>query len=128
MGGVQHEIPALFRRIVLSKLQEIECSQSLQINDVNAIDYRKKRGDSLTDHVDDRQKHLEPIANLSVTGSCYMTFQSTRDKDKPAIKVLLQPGTLQILTGKARYDYTHGIRNQDLISDRRVSLTLRQTR
>ena len=125
---VRNDIPTVFRRVLLPRLKLIEACHSLEINDVNAIDYRKSLGDSLTDHVDDRQKHLEPIVNLSVTGSCQMTFHSTRNPSLPPTKVLLRPGTLQVLTGKARYDYTHGIRNADFLSDRRVSLTLRQTR
>ena len=42
-------------------------------------------------------------------------------------RVLLKRRCLQVLTGKARYDYSHGIRNVDLFSDRRVSLTMRES-
>ena len=42
-------------------------------------------------------------------------------------KVHLPHRCLQVLTGKARYEFSHGIDNCDLLSDRRVSLTMRET-
>lgn len=126
--AVKNPIPSIIRTLVLPKFDQIFVCRGIEMNDVNAIDYHRDGGDYLRDHVDDRQKHLEPIANLSIAGSCYMTFQNTRDPKQPAKKVLLPPGTLQVLTGKARYDYSHGIRNSDLQTKRRVSLTLRYTR
>jgi alkylated DNA repair dioxygenase AlkB len=105
-------------------------------NDVNAIEYRRDQGHSLAAHVDDRQKHTEVIANLSLAGDCFMTYALERG---PARKkkghqwqdeylVGLPRRTLQILTGSARYDYRHGIANTDLASERRISITLRETR
>jgi alkylated DNA repair dioxygenase AlkB len=96
-------------------------------NEINAIEYRKVLGHSLVSHVDDRQKHKEPIANLSLAGDCYMTYTNVKDQTVRAKKVLLPRRTLQVLTGRARYDYAHGIANADLLSDRRVSLTMRET-
>ncbi|CAB9502632.1 Alkylated DNA repair protein alkB homolog 8 [Seminavis robusta] len=102
-------------------------------NEANAIDYRRAKGHYLRNHVDNRQLSKEPIANLSLAGDCYMTFinEKQRRKDKNATtttsRVLLKRRCLQILTGEARYDYSHGIRHQDLLSDRRVSLTMRES-
>jgi len=99
-------------------------------NEANAIDYRRAAGDYLKSHVDDRQLSKEPIANISLAGDCYMTFRLEKQKypvlaeDK---RVLLKRRTLQILTGSARYDYSHGIRNEDLFSDRRISVTMRDS-
>ena len=42
-------------------------------------------------------------------------------------KVLLKQGTLQLLTGRSRYDYSHGIRNEDFLHETRVSITLRES-
>jgi hypothetical protein len=47
---------------------------------------------------------------------------------KDTYRVHLPRRTLQILTGRARYDYRHGIHNSDLSSERRISITLRETR
>lgn len=115
-------------------------------NDVNAIEYRRDEGHSLAAHVDDRQKHTEMIANLSLAGDCLMTYSreprtgskkghsaklpdppaSVKDQDEYCVR--LPRRTLQLLSGIARYEYRHGIANADLMSERRVSITLRETR
>lgn len=43
-------------------------------NDVNAIEYKRDNGHFLSAHIDDRRKHTEPIANLSLAGDCYMEY------------------------------------------------------
>lgn len=124
-----------------SRFQTARCSE-FHPNEANAIDYRKSMGHYLTSHVDDRRLSKEPIANLSLAGDCYMTFrnekkgqggkgfalQSSSQVTEPdEQRVLLQGRTLQVLIGKARYNYSHGIRNQDLLSERRVSITIRES-
>lgn len=99
-------------------------------NEANAIDYWRDRGDYLKAHVDDRQMSKEPIANLSIVGDCYMTYRADGirgGRDGVVQKVLLKRRTLQVLTGKARYDYSHGICNEDILSDRRISITIRES-
>jgi alkylated DNA repair dioxygenase AlkB len=120
----------MIKTILIPKLNRIAAMSGCVPNDANAIDYRRKHGNALTSHVDDRKKHKEPIANLSLAGSCYMTFRNQNRERNLAVeerRVLLRPRTLQVLTGKARYDFSHGIANNDLLSDRRVSLTIRET-
>jgi alkylated DNA repair dioxygenase AlkB len=127
----KYPVPNFIKDIVGPKLKRIACfPNDCFPNDVNSIDYRRQAGDSLTAHVDDRKKHKEPIANLSLAGSCYMTYRNVASHRNTAVneqKVLLKPRCLQILTGKARYEYSHGIQNNDLLSDRRVSVTMRET-
>ena len=103
-------------------------------NEANAISYNKHNGDWLKPHVDDRQLSLEPIANLSLAGNCIMTFCNTKgqrrqqqQQNQQNQKVMLPRRCLQILTGKSRYDYSHGISNNDLLSNRRVSITMRHS-
>lgn len=122
---------------------------NLKMNEANAIDYRKKNGDYLRKHVDDRQLSKEIIANVSLAGDCYMTFELEK-KNKAMVsssflpqqrngrgrsstgvevkkKILLERRTLQILTGSSRYDYSHAIANEDLLSERRISITMRES-
>jgi alkylated DNA repair dioxygenase AlkB len=101
--------------------------QSCIPNEMNVIEYKRSRGDYLKPHMDDRVKYKEPIANLSLAGDCYMTFAKERDCQYPKVRVLLKRRTLQILTGKARYEWTHGIEASDILCDRRVSVTMRET-
>lgn len=43
------------------------------------------------------------------------------------IRVLLPARSLQVLTKDARYRYTHGIAMDDVLDERRVSVTFRQS-
>ena len=123
----EHAMPHFFNSILVEKLKRILPMAGCIPNEANAIDYRRKQGHWLKSHVDDRQLSREPIANLSVAGDCYMTFRNERVVGEESKRVLLTRRTLQVLTGKARYDYSHGICNTDLLSDRRVSITMRES-
>lgn len=132
----KHDLPDWMRTILLPRLKLLPCMKECIPNEVNAIEYRRTLGHSLTLHVDDRKKHKEPIANLSLAGDCCMTYtmvgttgSSSRGGGggEDCRKVPLPRRTLQVLTGTARYNYSHGIANADLHSDRRVSLTMRET-
>jgi alkylated DNA repair dioxygenase AlkB len=120
-------MPCWFREIVWPKLKLISSLQNCIPNEMNVIDYQRSRGDYLKSHMDDRVKYREPIANLSLAGDCYMVFAQERDPSVPAKRILLRRRTLQILTGKARYEWTHGIEASDILSDRCVSVTMRET-
>ena len=123
----KNELPHFMCEIILPKLKRVTAMKGCVPNEVNSIEYRRKEGHSLKDHADDRQKSKEPIANLSIAGDCYMTYRNEKQNTALVVrKVLLKRCCLQIMTGKARYDYTHGIQNQDLLSDRRVSVTMRE--
>jgi alkylated DNA repair dioxygenase AlkB len=127
VGAAENPLPPFFYTILLPKLERIEQMMGCQPNEANAIDYRRKNGDYLTDHVDDRQLSKEPIANLSIAGDCYMTYINQKKSNQDQVRVYLPRRTLQVLTSKARYDYSHGIRNEDMITDRRVSITMRES-
>ena len=123
-------LPRCLQNILIPRLQQVSAMTGCVPNEVNAIDYRRRKGCFLKDHVDDRKKHGEPIANLSLCGDCYMTYRNTAAHRNLAVqekKVLLQRRCLQVMTGKARYDFSHGISNDDILSDRRVSVTMRET-
>ena len=105
------------------------------MNEANAISYSKSQNHHLEDHVDDRFLSKEVICNLSLLGDCRMTFTRVKDSTKgldkgkkgDEVKVLLKRRTLQVLTGEARYNYTHGIRNEDILGDERISITMRES-
>lgn len=134
----EHLLPSVLRDIVFPKLKGVlnalpmgrATTKNFVPNEANAIDYRRKKGHWLKGHVDDRKLSKEPIANLSLVGDCYMTFRNVarhRNLAVPEQRVLLKRRCLQVLTGKARYDFSHGIANVDLLSDRRVSITMRES-
>jgi hypothetical protein len=131
----QHPLPDVLEEIVFPKLKRLNLPMVPAVktfcpNEANAIDYRRSQGHWLKGHVDDRKLSKEPIANLSLVGDCYMTFKNVarhRNLAVPEQRVLLRRRCLQVLTGRARYDFSHGIANADLLSDRRVSITMRES-
>lgn len=89
-------------------------------------------GQGIANHTDCIPCFGNVITSLSLGSSVIMNFINEKDKDDQRIH--LEPNSLLILSGKARYDYTHGIkaRKSDIINGkkvlrtRRVSITLRQ--
>lgn len=124
-------LPPLLLNLINARIRVLQEMKGCIPNEANAIDYRQKNGDYLKNHVDDRQLSKEPIANLSLAGDCFMTFRLERhsapDHFPKVQKVLLKRRTLQVLTSNARYDYSHGIDNEDLLDERRISITMRES-
>jgi hypothetical protein len=130
----ENPLPDILQQIVLPKLKRLIYQNGKKNttipNEANSIDYRRKQGHWLQDHVDDRKLSKEVIFNLSLIGDCYMTFKNIakhRNIAVPKQRVLLKRRCLQIITGKSRYDFTHGITNSDLLSDQRISITMRES-
>jgi len=119
-------------------------------NEANAIDYRRLSGMELRPHCDDRQLSSGVLVNLSLLGDCVMTYArdakrkqkatrtilpdvlSRQDEDETrseetAVDVFLPRRSLQVQTGETRYDFSHAIRNENLLADRRVSVTFRES-
>jgi len=88
-------------------------------------------GQGISAHVDCEPCFGPTIASLSLGGPAAMTFEHRKNGERRSL--ILQPRMLLILSGKARYDWTHGIpaRKSDVINGgrrartRRVSLTFR---
>jgi len=119
-------------------------------NEANAIDYRRLSGMELRPHCDDRQLSSGVLVNLSLLGDCVMTYardakrkqKATRTilpdvlsredenetrSEETAVDVFLPRRSLQLQTGETRYDFSHAIRNENLLADRRVSVTFRES-
>ena len=119
-------------------------------NEANAIDYRRLSGMELRPHCDDRQMSSGVLVNLSLLGDCVMTYardakrkqKATRTSlpdvlsrenenetrsEETAVDVFLPRRSLQVQTGETRYDFSHAIRNENLLADRRVSVTFRES-
>ena len=114
-------------------------------NHANAIEYVRSRGDYLVAHVDDRKLSGDVIVNLSLHGSCVMTYcpeprggaprgkAARRAGDVPApsapgvVRVALPRRAAQVQSGASRFEFTHAIANRDLIHEKRISITLRES-
>ena len=88
-------------------------------------------GQGISAHVDCEPCFGPVIASLSLGGSAQMVFRKRSTGERRS--VILEPAMLLILSGEARYDWTHEIpaRKSDVIDGvrqqrtRRVSLTFR---
>ena len=103
-------------------------------NEANAIDYRRALGMELEAHCDDRQMSSGVLVNLSLLGDCVMTYapdarskRKTPVESRGAVDVFLPRRSLQVQSGSTRYDFSHAIRNDNLLTDRRGSVTFRDS-
>lgn len=93
-------------------------------------------GQGIPPHIDTHGVFEDSILSLSLGSACAMDFKRGSDR----ISVLLPPRSLLVMSGEARYAWTHGIcpRRSDLIRTKsgtttqpratRVSLTFRKVR
>jgi len=96
----------------------------------------------ITDHVD-LLRFEDVVVGLSLVSACTMRFArasaaqlrqaaggdvapaAAPGEAPPAVRVRLNPGDLYILSGEARYEWTHGIAPEDS-TEQRISITLRK--
>jgi alkylated DNA repair dioxygenase AlkB len=64
-------------------------------------------GQGIKDHTDCEPCFTNKIASLSLGSKCVMHF--TEKDSKRVVPVPLEPRSLVVLTGRARYEWTHGI-------------------
>lgn len=90
-------------------------------------------GQGIANHIDCEPCFNDTIISLSLLSSCIMDIIS-KDIPQNKIEVLLQPCSLILLSGDARYKWSHGIpsRRTDnfeglkITRERRISLTFRK--
>jgi len=133
-GEPQRSMPEVLFPIIrrMRRIRNIPCMKTFRPNEANAIDYRRSQGHYLGNHCDDRQLSGPILCNLCLGGSAVMIYTKDVAGNKRAgglqkqYEVPLPRRALQIQSGTVRYDYQHGIPNQCLLDDRRVSITFRQ--
>ena len=64
-------------------------------------------GQGITNHVDCEPCFGDTIISISLGSSCVMDFINLRTKQK--VEVMLESGSLVVLSGEARHKWTHGI-------------------
>ncbi|PWN38363.1 uncharacterized protein FA14DRAFT_26194 [Meira miltonrushii] len=80
-------------------------------------------GQGIADHIDIPHRFLDGIMILSFGSGISMDFAPTKNKDgEQAFSLYLQPGSICILTGKSRWEWTHGIPAQtyDLVHNKQT--------
>jgi len=64
-------------------------------------------GQGIANHVDCQPCFGDTVISISLNSSCVMDFINLRTKEK--IEVMLDSGSLVVLSGEARHNWTHGI-------------------
>eukprot|EP00930_Biecheleria_cincta_P030229 TRINITY_DN20944_c0_g1_i1.p1 TRINITY_DN20944_c0_g1~~TRINITY_DN20944_c0_g1_i1.p1 ORF type:complete len:356 (+),score=41.46 TRINITY_DN20944_c0_g1_i1:51-1118(+) len=98
-------------------------------NEANAIDYRKELGHHLTAHCDDRQLSGKVLCNLCLAGDAVMTYledRPSKSSNRRTFRITLPRRSLEVRSGNVRYNFQHSIAANDVLSERRVSITFRQ--
>jgi alkylated DNA repair dioxygenase AlkB len=88
-------------------------------------------GQGIASHIDCKPCFTGTILSLSLLSPCVLDF---KHKERQVVPVLLEPRSMMVMQGEARYDWTHGLaaRKTDLyggrrvVRGRRVSLTIRK--
>jgi alkylated DNA repair protein alkB family protein 4 len=117
-----------FKRLEEYKVGNEELQKLLKgfnVNECNANRYEKAKKHFLRPHFDDRFLSGPILLNLSLAGDCRMTYKHGKGERNP-ISLHLKRRTLQIVAGDSRWLYTHEIRECDVLSDRRLSVTFRE--
>ncbi len=100
--------------------------RTFQPNECNINNYERSQNHYLRPHFDDRTLSGPLLVNLSLIGFARMTYTLPGDTAN-GIPIELPRRSLQLVTGKARWNYMHEIRAQDVVDPRRVSITWRQS-
>ena len=84
-----------------------------------------KPGQGIANHVDCEPCFGDTIVTISLGARCIMDFTNVRTKEK--IEVLLEPRSLAVISGEARYSWKHGIaaRKTDKFIDIKIQRQLR---
>lgn len=93
------------------------------INQVIVNEY--KPGQGIFPHVDHTKLFGDTIMSLSLLSAVDMNFIEVKNPSNTK-KLTLEPRSLVILTGDARYKYKHGIKAIKRGRSRRVSITYRE--
>ncbi len=82
-------------------------------------------GQGIANHVDCEPCFGDTVISVSLGSLCIMDFIHLRTKEK--IEVMLEPSSLVVISGDARYNWTHGIaqRKTDIFRNRRYERKLR---
>ena len=94
-------------------------------NECNANYYQKALKHYLKPHYDDRALSGPVLMNLSLAGRSRMTY--TKPGTTEMVVVELPPRCLQLVTGSARWDFMHAIKAEDVLDERRMSITWRHS-
>eukprot|EP00931_Biecheleriopsis_adriatica_P039449 TRINITY_DN22561_c0_g1_i1.p1 TRINITY_DN22561_c0_g1~~TRINITY_DN22561_c0_g1_i1.p1 ORF type:complete len:409 (-),score=56.60 TRINITY_DN22561_c0_g1_i1:15-1241(-) len=124
--GEVDPIPDWMRSLVVAPLEHAGIVKPGWVDSVVMNDYRA--GSSIVGHVDPVSLFARPIVTVTMFCPAKLVFGASFDPERrtpPAYSQLLERGSVLLLDGYAANAVTHGIRPEDILGPRRVSLVLR---
>jgi len=125
LGSVD-PIPTWLWNLVIEPLENRGIVPRGWVDSVVMNDYRA--GSQIVAHVDPPRLFSRPIVSTSFFCPARLVFGASFDPERrtpPAHSQLLSRGSVLLLDGYAANSVTHGIRPEDLLGPRRVSMVLR---
>lgn len=119
-------IPDWLQHLVIAPLVHSRIIPHGWVDSVVMNDYRA--GSSIVAHVDPPRLFARPIVTVSFFCPARLVFGASFDPERrtpPAYSQLLSRGSVLLLDGYAANSVTHGIRPEDMLGARRVSMVLR---
>lgn len=101
--------------------------KTFKVNECNINSYVKEKNHYLTAHFDDRALSGPVLLNVSLACPAIMTYSLPEQhlQQSQKVQVHLPRRCLQIVSEDARYKYKHSITADNVLGERRVSLTFR---
>lgn len=125
-AGSVAPIPVWIQNLVVGPLVRRGVVRPDWVDSVVVNDYRA--GSSIVAHVDPPRLFARPIVTVTFFCSARLVFGASFDPARrvpPAHAQLLSRGSVLLLDGYAANSVTHGIRPEDMLGSRRVSMILR---
>lgn len=119
-------IPGWMRSYVVGPLEKKGIIKPGWVDSIVVNDYRS--GSSIVSHIDPPTLFARPIVTVTFFCPAKLVFGASFDPCRlvsPAYSQMLTRGGVLVMDGYAANEVTHGIRPEDLLGARRVSLVLR---
>eukprot|EP00439_Symbiodinium_sp_Y106_P027074 s814_g3.t1 len=124
--GEVDPIPEWMMELLVAPLEEAGVLEKDWVDSVVMNDYGP--GSSIVAHVDPPSLFERPVVTVSFFSKAYLVFGASFDPSRrkpPVFRQPLERGSVLLLRGYAADAVTHGIRPEDLLGERRVSIVLR---
>eukprot|EP00026_Physarum_polycephalum_P016595 Phypoly_transcript_17538.p1 GENE.Phypoly_transcript_17538~~Phypoly_transcript_17538.p1 ORF type:complete len:253 (+),score=37.12 Phypoly_transcript_17538:23-760(+) len=111
---------------IIDKFHKVKGLKTFNPNQQFNNIYTKAKGDSVYFHTDHRGMFNDIVMCVSLLGDCDFQMKSIKDPKLPVVSFPFPKRAAVIMTRKARYEWRHGIPNDALKDEKRISITYRE--
>ena len=108
---------------LLERLEALSITSHFKPAELCNLDYNPKRGSSIDPHFDDDWLWGRRLVTLNLVSSTLLSF--SHPVHQVNVHVPHPRHSLVIVEGRARYDWLHGIRREN-VRERRIAMTFRE--